>query len=201
MSSSYKSAAFRFHQQPDQAVGEFKYRPQVQQLQDIFPDFSVQGTSRPRCSCSPSPLSPDLSSLLLEVGGDVQLAAQRISEGLPFPSFFSTLSIAHYHRSCRAVGLREKQKREKTSRRLPPKLKGPPSLSRSHRLARRSRWAWWSRRSNKRSPRSRLSTQWVRGQRACLTRFTSRKNLLTGPGFRRQATRRGLFRPFPTRQV
>ena len=130
---SYKPAAFRFQQQSDLPAGEFRYRPQVNQLQEIFPDFSVEGTSSSSLPTARAHLpSSDLQSLLLEVGGDVELAGQRISDGLSFPPFFSfsPLSIICYHRSCRTVGLRENQKRQKTTYSLPPTLKGP-SLSRS----------------------------------------------------------------------
>ncbi|KAF9219327.1 hypothetical protein BS17DRAFT_426908 [Gyrodon lividus] len=60
---SYKSAAFR-NQTTSEPV-DVKYRPQAQQLQEFFPDYSVE----------------DLQSLLNEVAGDVQIAATRISEG------------------------------------------------------------------------------------------------------------------------
>ncbi|KII90171.1 hypothetical protein PLICRDRAFT_124097 [Plicaturopsis crispa FD-325 SS-3] len=59
---SYKSSSFRAQphsEQPD------KYRSQARQLQELFPSWS----------------SDDLHSVLLEVAGDVELAATRISEG------------------------------------------------------------------------------------------------------------------------
>ncbi|KIJ18208.1 hypothetical protein PAXINDRAFT_167463 [Paxillus involutus ATCC 200175] len=60
---SYKSSAFR-NQTPSVPV-DVKYRTQVQQLQECFPNYSVE----------------DLQSLLTEVTGDVETAAARLSEG------------------------------------------------------------------------------------------------------------------------
>ncbi|KAL4063971.1 hypothetical protein V8B97DRAFT_1876359 [Scleroderma yunnanense] len=60
---SYKSASFRLQAQAEPV--EAKYHPQVQQLQELFPDFSVD----------------DLQSILAEVNGDIELAVIRISEG------------------------------------------------------------------------------------------------------------------------
>jgi hypothetical protein len=74
-----------------------QYRAQVQQLQEFFPDWSVDGLSllifHLRILVSPpSPL--DLISTLVDVGGDASLAATRITEGqylalvsTYFPSF------------------------------------------------------------------------------------------------------------------
>ena len=55
--SQYKSAAFR-SQQPAQPAGEPKHRRQAQQLLEIFPDYSVEGTSSSPDPPSRSPLFP-----------------------------------------------------------------------------------------------------------------------------------------------
>ena len=99
---------------------------------------SFRATPSKARPCPPPPPSsssffPDLLSLLLEVGGDVQLAAQRISEGLSLPSFALSPSLNRLrHRACRTVGLRENQKRQKTAHHLSSNPKGPSHLSRSH---------------------------------------------------------------------
>ena len=167
MSSSYKSSAFR---QPDQPAGEFKYRPQVHQLQEFFPDYSAEGPSPPPRPTIRLTCRTDLQSLLIEVAGDAQLAAQRISEGTLFLNLQdSPLSLCH--RSCGTVGLREKQKRQKTAHCPPPRFKGPSHVARSHRLAGCPRWSRWSR-CSKGGSWSRLGTR-GRSQRTC-TPVTSR---------------------------
>ncbi|KAJ7235820.1 hypothetical protein C8J57DRAFT_1452979 [Mycena rebaudengoi] len=60
--SSYKSA---IRAAPPDAPDTTKYRTQARQLQELFPSWS----------------NDDLQSLLAEVGGDVELAATRISDG------------------------------------------------------------------------------------------------------------------------
>lgn len=76
--SSYK-AAIR-PQQPDS--DDKKYAPQVRQLRELFPDYSELGQSPffNRCTAS-SPSIPDLYALLVDVNGDIQTAATRITDG------------------------------------------------------------------------------------------------------------------------
>ncbi|KAF5376032.1 hypothetical protein D9615_007767 [Tricholomella constricta] len=62
--SQYKSALRS--QQPPESIDNSKYRQQARQLQELFPTWS----------------NDDLQSLLVEVQGDVELAATRISDGV-----------------------------------------------------------------------------------------------------------------------
>ncbi|TFK71578.1 hypothetical protein BDN72DRAFT_837479 [Pluteus cervinus] len=62
--SQYKSALRG--QQPSSQPDDYKYRPQARQLQEMFPSWS----------------NDDLQSLLNEVGGDVEVAATRITDGV-----------------------------------------------------------------------------------------------------------------------
>ncbi|KAF9460449.1 hypothetical protein BDZ94DRAFT_1299874 [Collybia nuda] len=62
--SQYKSAIRT--QQPPDAQDNSKYRSKARQLQELFPTWS----------------NDDLQSLLAEVGGDVQIAATRITDGV-----------------------------------------------------------------------------------------------------------------------
>ncbi|KAF8064124.1 hypothetical protein FPV67DRAFT_1503608 [Lyophyllum atratum] len=62
--SQYKSALRS--QQPPEAADNSKYRQQARTLQELFPSWS----------------NDDLQSLLVEVHGDVELAATRISDGV-----------------------------------------------------------------------------------------------------------------------
>jgi hypothetical protein len=81
--SQYKSA-IRAQQSPDNADIS-KYRSQARQLQELFPHWSNDGQfsfEQAQPTSHHFPLLKDLQSLLTEVGGDVQLAATRISDGM-----------------------------------------------------------------------------------------------------------------------
>jgi hypothetical protein len=79
MSSSYKLAALK-SQVPSNNTE--KFRVQAQQLQELFPAWSSDGNLRfLYCHARLLQLFLDLHSLLTEVGGDVELAATRITEG------------------------------------------------------------------------------------------------------------------------
>jgi hypothetical protein len=116
MSSTVKSSSDskRSHL-PHQTKVPDQYRTQIPQLQELFPSWSVDGLSSltfhlHACS-SPPPL--DLISTLVEAGGDVTLAATRISEGqhLVFISIFFH-SFSHI-RTRGAMGFRYTQKGQK----------------------------------------------------------------------------------------
>jgi hypothetical protein len=70
-------------------VNDPKQRIKVQQLQELFPTWSNDGTHAPSSLSFPPCVSPtrdpcvptDLLSLLNEVHGDLELAATRITEG------------------------------------------------------------------------------------------------------------------------
>lgn len=83
MSTTYSS----YRRQPTTDQAHDKYRQGSQQLKDIYPDWAVEGSSSPsfhtrHAELTLFPHSSDLSNLLAEVGGDIEVAAARISEGL-----------------------------------------------------------------------------------------------------------------------
>jgi hypothetical protein len=71
-------------QQQHDPAGE-KYKSKAQSLQEFFPDYSIEGQrfneTLFQLKIFTISVSTDLQSLLAEVGGDVDLAATRISEG------------------------------------------------------------------------------------------------------------------------
>jgi hypothetical protein len=82
-------ASSKFAQRPnggqkDSAVAS-KYRPQVKQLQELFPAWSNDGEdfSFYYCRSTSFICILDLQSLLVETHGDVDAAAVRITEGDP----------------------------------------------------------------------------------------------------------------------
>jgi len=83
MSAQYKSA--HRTQTASDTPDSFKYRKECKQLQELFPTWTNDGVSTsptPTCMWSYS-VSTDLQTLLVEVSGDVQLAATRITDGEP----------------------------------------------------------------------------------------------------------------------
>lgn len=84
MSTTYSS----YRRQPTTDQAHDKYRQKAQQLKELFPAWSTEGSSPCRYTRDTlnSPFfspSSDLSSLLAEVNGELEVAATRISEGLP----------------------------------------------------------------------------------------------------------------------
>jgi len=84
MSTTYSS----YRRQPTTDQVHDKYRQKTQQLKELFPTWSAEGASPRRYTRDTLnslffPPSSDLSSLLAEVNGDIEVAATRISEGLP----------------------------------------------------------------------------------------------------------------------
>jgi len=84
--SQYKSAIRT--QPPQEQLSNSKYAEQAHQLQEFFPLWK----------------NDDLQSLLVEVGGDVELAASRISEGTLFLHSFYTAQHLKNTRHGRAMG-------------------------------------------------------------------------------------------------
>jgi len=80
--SQYKSA---IRSQPqEQPTDSTKFRSQARQLQEFFPNWTNDGTHPFNYMTSARPhffFAADLLTVLNEVGGDVQLAATRISDG------------------------------------------------------------------------------------------------------------------------
>lgn len=81
---SHVKAASRPHQSTDS--DSFKWRSQARQLQELFPEWSNDG-SYVLCFLYTRLifLSKDIQSLLVEVAGDVEQAVTRITEGSPSP--------------------------------------------------------------------------------------------------------------------
>jgi hypothetical protein len=80
--SSTSISESKRHRHPHQPKVPDQYRTQVQQLQELFPNWSNDGLSQSSFYPSRPYLFLDLLSTLLEVGGDTTLAVTRITEGL-----------------------------------------------------------------------------------------------------------------------
>lgn len=81
--SQYKSA-IRAQQSPDDPDTS-KYRSQARQLEELFPAWSIEGLFFHPTNTGTFDgfsLLKDLQSLLTEVGGDIELAATRITDGM-----------------------------------------------------------------------------------------------------------------------
>jgi len=98
MSTTYSS----YRRQPTTDQAHDKYRQKAQHLKELFPTWTVEGSSSRLFHTRHAQLtlfshSSDLSSLLAEVNGDLEVAAARISEGLPDTvsrSFLFTKSLS-----------------------------------------------------------------------------------------------------------
>ena len=94
MSSSQYKSAIRA-QPPQEQHSNSKYSEQARQLQEFFPLWKNDGpffSSFFHNFIANSFILSDLQSLLVEVSGDIELAAARISDGTSFPSSLYTVT-------------------------------------------------------------------------------------------------------------
>lgn len=78
--SQYKSAIRA--QPPQEQLSNSKYAEQARQLQEFFPLWKNDGLFFTILLPSTCSFLSDIQSLLVEVSGDVELAAARISDGI-----------------------------------------------------------------------------------------------------------------------
>lgn len=114
MSTTYSS----YRRQPTTDQVHDKYRQKVQHLKELFPTWQTEGASSLPLHTRHAQLilfSPsDLSGLLAEVNGDIEVAATRITEGLldtASRSFLFTEALSQ--RPSRTMGFRQSQEGQK----------------------------------------------------------------------------------------